>query len=325
MRLLVTYLLTLITACTIYGQQQPSSTHVGNSSTSFNEGSNLPVEQIGTDDLIGIAVYDSPELTRAVRVDSGGGIRLPMVQQHIQAAGLYPADLEKAIKSALTSEQILVDPIVTVSVVEYRSRPISVVGAVRNPVTFQATGTITLLDAISQAGGLTEHAGAEILVSRRQPAAGGAPTTEVQRIPVQGLFDAADASSNLRLQGGEEIRVPEAGRVYVVGNVKKPGIFFISDGSESSVLKALALSGGLDRYSSHTAYIYRPETGGTVKTEIPIELKKIMDRKSPDVSLTANDIFYIPEASGRRAAMTAIDRTILVGVSLASTLVFLSQ
>jgi polysaccharide export outer membrane protein len=142
---------------------------------------------------------------------------------------------------------------------------------------------------------------------------------------VRGLFDATDTASNVRLEGGEEIRVPQAGQVFVMGNVKRPGAFYIADGPESSVMKALALSGGLDRYTAHTAYIYRAEGESTVKNEIAIELKKIMDRKSPDVPLTANDILYIPEASGRKAAMTALDRALIISAGLASTLVYISQ
>ncbi len=126
-----------------------------------------------------------------------------------------------------------------------------------------AAGTITLLDALSQAGGLTEHAGAEILVSRRQSTTDGTSVSPVQRIPVHGLFDATDTTSNVKLQGGEEIRVPQAGQVFVMGNVKRPGAFYIADGPESSVMKALALSGGLDRYTAHTAYIYRAEGEST--------------------------------------------------------------
>jgi len=57
-----------------------------------------------------------------------------------------------------------------------------------------------------------------------------------------------DPALNLHLEGGEDIRVPEAGRVFVLGRVKKPGAFFITDGSESSVMKALALSEGLDTF-----------------------------------------------------------------------------
>ncbi len=129
---------------------------------------NLPQQKIGPDDLIGISVYDAPELTRTVRVGADGSFRLPMLKQRINASGLFPADVETAIAEALKKEDIFVDPIVTVSVVEYRSRPINVAGAVKKPLTFQATGTITLLDALSRAEGLSEFAGSEILVSRSQ-------------------------------------------------------------------------------------------------------------------------------------------------------------
>ena len=195
-------------------------------SNSVSEGSNLPVEKIGKDDLVGITVYDAPELSRAVRVGADGDIRLPMLRRHIQAEGLSPADLETAISKALSEENVLVDPVVTVSVVEYRSRPISVAGAVKTPVTFQAAGTVTLLDAIAKAGGLGENAGAEVLVSKL-PAAADKTVVLTQRIPVRGILDGADPALNLHLEGGEDIRVPEAGRVFVLGRVKKPGAFLL--------------------------------------------------------------------------------------------------
>ena len=95
--------------------------------------SNLPVQKIGVDDLIGISVYDSPELTRTVRVGADGAIRLPMVKARIAVEGLFPSEVEKAVTAELAKEEIMVDPIVTVSVVESRSRPISVSGAVKPP------------------------------------------------------------------------------------------------------------------------------------------------------------------------------------------------
>src|SRR5262245_31383096 len=115
---------------------------------------NLPVQKIGVDDLIGIAVYDAPALTRPVRVSSDRTILLPMVKRRIPVAGLFPVDVESALSTELSKEEIMVDPIVSVSVVESRSRPISVAGSVKAPVTFQASGLVTLLDALSRAGGL---------------------------------------------------------------------------------------------------------------------------------------------------------------------------
>jgi polysaccharide biosynthesis/export protein len=297
---------------------------------SVNTASDLPIERLGNNDLLGITVYDSPELTRTVRVDSTGDIRLPLLRKPIKASGLYPSDLEKSITDALTQEQVLVDPVVTVTVVEYRSRPISVVGAVRTPITFQATGSVTLLDALSQAGGLTENAGPEILVSADASAAPGDSSSPnaapdaglVRRIPVHALIDSVDPSLNIALHGGEEVRVPEAGKFYVLGNVHKPGAFAMTDGSESTVLKALAMAEGLDHFTGSTAYIYRSDGTSAAKREIPIALKKITDRKAPDVPLLENDILYIPEATGRKAALTTLDRMSLIGSSIGTTLIY---
>src|SRR5690349_8316734 len=129
---------------------------------------NLPVQKIGANDLVGIAVYDSPEFTRTVRVGTDGTIRLPMLKQRVKAEGLLPSELETSVAEALKSEQLVVDPFVTVTMAEYHSRPISVAGAVKNPTTFQAIGNVTLLEAITRAGGLSPEAGTEILVSKQQ-------------------------------------------------------------------------------------------------------------------------------------------------------------
>jgi polysaccharide export outer membrane protein len=284
------------------------------------DASNLPVEKLGPDDLLGISVYDSPELSRTVRVDGDGNIRLPMMRQRIMAAGLFPYELEKSITSALISENILVNPVVTVSVVEYRSRPITVAGAVKSPLTFQATGNVTLLDAITRAGGVAENAGSSILVTRPAQQGSGSAAPLTQRILVRSLLDGEDPSLNIRLDGGEQIRVPEAGRVFVAGNVKKPGVYPITDGPESSVLKAIALSQGLDSFSARTAYIYRSEAGMHGKNEIPIDLKGILNRRVPDPPLYADDMLYIPNSPGRRNTAKVIEISLGLGLGLASVL-----
>lgn len=281
-------------------------------------GANLPAQKLGPNDLIAISVYGSPELTRTVRVGSEGTIRLPMLQQRLRASGMLPVDLESSIAEALTREQILVDPVVTVTVVEYFSRPITVAGAVRKPVSFQAYGTVTLMDALARADGLSQEAGPEILVSRTQPGEEGQLNTLVQRIAVKALIDAADPELNVRLFGGEEIRVPEAGKVFVVGNVKKPGAYRVEDVSDTTVLKLLALAEGLMPFASRQAFIYRRESGTATKNEIPIELQRIVDRRAPDVHLQVNDILYIPDNKGRRLTVTALERIAGFGASTAS-------
>jgi polysaccharide biosynthesis/export protein len=279
---------------------------------------NLPAQKIGPNDLLAVSVYGAPELTRSVRVSAAGQLSLPMLRDPIPAAGKLPMDLELNIAQALRAHEILVNPVVTVTIVEYFSRPISVMGAVRKPTTFQAIGPVTLLDAVTRAEGLSPDAGSEILVTRRQEGTGGASISLVQRIPVKGLIDAADPEFNIALSGGEEIRVPEAGKVFVVGNIKKPGAYTVSDSSDTSVLKLLALSEGLAPFASNTAYIFRREGTSGVKNEIPLELNKIMQRKAPDIPLLANDILYIPDNRGKRIGVTALERIVGFGSATAS-------
>jgi polysaccharide export outer membrane protein len=281
---------------------------------------NLPLQRIGANDLLAVSVYGAPEFSRSVRVSGAGHIRIPMLKRSIPAAGLLPEEVEQAVAEALEAEQLLVGPAVAVHVVEYQSRPISVAGAVREPVTFQASGTPTLLEALTRAGGLAPDAGPEILVSRAQPGENGQTTVLTQRIPVRGLFDEADPQLNLRLSGGEEIRVPEVGKVFVVGNVKRPGAYPVRESSETTVLRMLALAEGLAPYAAAQAFVIRTPARAGARSEIPIELKKILQRNAPDVPLLAGDILYVPDNSRRRATAAAIDRLVGFGAVTASGL-----
>jgi len=271
---------------------------------------NLPSQKLGVDDLVAVSVYDAPELTRTVRVETDGTIHLPLLKNGVAASGILPGQLETGIAEELTKEQILVEPIIKVTVVEYHSRPIAVMGAVRKPLTFQAVGVVTVLDALANAEGLSNDAGTEIVLTR---------SDQVERIPVKRLMKDADPAVNYVLHGGEEIRVPEAGKIFVMGNVHKPGAFPVRDTADESVLKMVALSEGLMPYAAKVAYVYRRDEAG-VKKEIPIELEKIMQRKSADVVLQADDLLYIPDNKTRRTTMTAIDRITMFGASTASGL-----
>ncbi len=160
--------------------------------TELNASANLPSQPIGPEDLISIQVYDAPEVSRSVRVSADGTIRLPMLKNTVRVQGLLPKDIETLVGEALQREKILVDPFVTVSIVEFHSRPISVSGAVKSPIIFQAIGNVTLVDALGRAGGLIpDQAGPEILVTKPN---GDAGTQSIQRIPVRTLIAAPTPS-----------------------------------------------------------------------------------------------------------------------------------
>lgn len=273
---------------------------------------NLPGQKIGPNDLLAISVYGAPEFTRTVRVGADGLIRLPMVKERLKVDGRLPSELEQIVADTLSNEGILVNPMVIVTVVEYNSRPISVMGAVRRPLTFQSVGRITLLDALARAEGISPEAGPYIVMT----SPGTGDQRLVRRIRMDELLDQAKPELNYELQGGEEIRIPEARRIYVSGNVKKSGSFLVREGQPMTVLKALALAEGLLPYPQKLAYIYRPDERSGEKREIPVELAKLVQRKSEDVQLMPDDVLYIPEDRGRKTTFTVLEKTL--GFSLAT-------
>ena len=113
--------------------------------------------------------------------------------------------------------EILVDPIVKITVVEYHSRPISVMGAVRRPITFQADGVVTLLDALSRAEGLTDDAGPEILVTQNDA---------VHHIPVKKLLDGADPNGEFAFDGQRRGSRARGGQDLCSGQHPQTGRFF---------------------------------------------------------------------------------------------------
>ena len=282
---------------------------------------NLPQMEIGKNDLLNVRVYDSPELSGTVRVGSDGKLQMPMLgEDHmIQAAGLLPQQVAEKIAWQLVTSQLVVHPMVTVLVAEYQSRTVTVVGAVRHPISFQAYGRVTLLDAIGRAEGLTDTAGDDILISDRSGAADAHLST---RVSVQTLMGRSGQGGELMLHGGEEVRVPEEGRVSVLGNVKHPGVFPIKTEDESSLLTLLARSEGLTPNATDQAFVYRLAGPGQPRSEVRVDLKQILARKEPDMHLEPGDILYVPDNHGRRVTLSVLEHLSGVGTAATAALLY---
>jgi polysaccharide export outer membrane protein len=275
----------------------------GSERNDTHHGMILPAESLGKDDLLEITVFYCPELSGAFRIGSDGRLSLPLLPHPIQVSGRTPAQVAAVIKDTLMGAQIMADPSVNVSVLEYRSRTVVVVGAVLHPLTFQATGETTLLDAIAMAGGLSSSAGSTIELASQHLTPQGTTEQTFQTISIHDLFSKTTQIYNVALHGGEEIRVAETGKIFVTGNVVHPGMYAMQGDGDTTVLKALALSQGLHSFSTKIAYIYRRSAAGGDREEIPVPLSRIIARKERDISMLADDILYVPEAKGRR--MTA--------------------
>jgi polysaccharide export outer membrane protein len=274
------------------------------------DSSNLPIQKIGKEDLLNVQVLQMPEISRSYRVNDGGLIRMPMIKEQIKVEGLLPSEIETAIADEFKKEELLVDPFVTVTVAEYHSHPISVTGAVKNPTVFQAIGTINLLEALAKAGGPSENAGGELIITRPN---GNTGVQSSQRIPIRALIDGSDPSLNVLLNGGELIRVPQIGTIVVTGNVHLSGVYPVQDTGTTTILTAIAQAQGLGEFKPPKVYVYRPDEQG-VKHEIPVDLRSILQRKQPDVTLQARDVLYVPDNNLKKNLNTAITAATGLGV-----------
>ena len=280
---------------------------------------------IGSGDLVRIEVFDVPELSREFRVSESGYISLPLLPVRMRAGGLTAFQLEEKLAELLQGNGLVSHPQVTVFLKEQHSQPITVIGAVRHPMVYQAIRPTTLLEVVSEAGGIADDAGSAVLITRRvsqdpAPAAtnenASPPTTgsetpaaDSQTITVglRDLLDSGDPKFNLPLFGGDIVRVPRAGIVYIVGAVERPGGFTLqNDGEQMSILRAIALAQGMKPSAKPSeAVIIRKDVATGKKTEMEVNLNKIMQRRAEDVRLVANDILFVPDSTGKRALRRA--------------------
>src|SRR5271157_195311 len=125
---------------------------------------------IGSGDLLDISVFDVPELTREVRVSQTGTIGIPLVPVRLRVAGLTELQAEQKIAEVLEANGLVSHPEVGVLVKEHKSRPITIVGAIVHPMVYEAERSVTLLEALAEAGGVSGDAGDTIIISRAHSA-----------------------------------------------------------------------------------------------------------------------------------------------------------
>jgi polysaccharide export outer membrane protein len=280
---------------------------------------------IGSGDLLAIEVFDVPELSREVRVNETGYISLPLMPTKVRVVGLNAFQLQDKLAELLQSNGLVSTPQVTVSVKEQHSQPITVIGAVKSPMVIQALRKTTLLQALSQAGGIAEDAGTTVIVTR--------PSSEVSEsadpndtptkaapqtftISLMDVLESANASFNIPLIGGDVVSVPRAGIIYVVGAVGHPvGFLMQNDLDSMTMLKMLSLAGGATNTAKlKKAVILRKNPISGTRDQVPVDLSKILRLKSKDIAMQSNDILFVPDSNGLKALHRAGD----VAVALTS-------
>jgi polysaccharide biosynthesis/export protein len=250
-----------------------------------------PDHPVGAEDLLEISVFEIPELNRTVRVSEKGTISLPLLGE-MDVKGFTAMQLEERLKEAL-SLKYLEDPQVSVFVREFGSKKVSVIGAVGKPGVYQMLGPRTLLQVLSEAGGLGKEAGSHLFVIRA--AADG--TTDAIPVKIGDLLVNRGPALNLPVSPGDIISVPidRPVYVYVDGAVKTPGRLEELASRPITLLQAVAKAGGVtERASLKQIQILRRGSDGT-QSDLRVSLKKIRQGKEPDPVLEDGDVVVVPE------------------------------
>jgi len=151
------------------GTVQETNDRIRSLSSTASKASSPHEYTIGNGDLLNVSVFDVPELTRDLRVSQGGTINMPLVPTRLHVAGLTETQAEQMIADVLQSSGLVSHPEVAVVVKEHKSRPITVVGAVGHPMVYEADHTVTLLEVLAEAGGISNDAGDTIIITRAHP------------------------------------------------------------------------------------------------------------------------------------------------------------
>jgi len=271
--------------------------------------------RLGAGDVIQVTAVEAEEIPKGpVRISSDGYINLPAVGR-LKAADSTIEELQSAISERL--KRLIVDPDVTVSVVETHSQPVSVVGAVKTPGIIQLQGHKTLLEVLSMAGGPADDAGYTIKITR-QKEFGPLPLTNiatdargdytVAQVNIQAVTDGRDPKSNILMMPNDIVNVPKAQMVYVLGDVLKPGSIVLGDQKTVTVLQAISVASGLGKTAKATqAKILRLTPGSPRRSEIAVNLKTMLNGKGDDIDLRAEDILYVPTSLKKDIALKTLD------------------
>ena len=253
--------------------------------------------RLQTGDLVDVAVYNVAELTTKARISARGEIYLPLID-YVHIAGLTAEEAEGLIQKRLADGGFVKNPHVTLFVDQYASQGASILGEVARPGVYPVPGQQRLFDLISAAGGFTEKAGKSITITHRDQ-----PERPVTVPLSRNISD--NPESNIAILPGDTIIVRKADLVYVVGDVGRPS-GFLMDSAHLTVLQAIALAGGTTHTAnlSGTRIIHRGPGG---LTETPVELKKILRAKAPDLTMQADDILFVPTSATKVFAGRAME------------------
>ena len=247
---------------------------------------------IGPNDVVGITVWGQADLSRDYTVDPDGFAPFPLIGR-IKAAGRTPKELAAQL-AELLGKDYLVNPQVMVTVKEYLSQKVLVLGAAERPGGYYLTGPTTLLDLLSKAGGFASAAGKQVLLVRNHATAGGA--SAVLRLNLDKI-QAGDAAENAPVQSRDIVIVSrsQAYSYFVFGEVKKPGAYAFD--KETNILEGITVAGGFtDKAAPGRTRVIRSGPQGQQVIEVDMNDIIRRGREAKSVMLQESDVVVVPES-----------------------------
>jgi polysaccharide export outer membrane protein len=285
----------------------------------------VPGYTLGPEDQIVIRAFQAEEISdKPVQIQGDGFVSLPLVGR-VKAGGLTVEQFEAALTKDLA--KYIEHPQVTVLVSDYRSQPVSVMGAVNSAGVVQLRGEKTLVQVISLAGGLRTDASNTVTITRKLtqgaiplPGAQTDPTGKFSfaKVNLRKVMNGEAPQDDIIIKRDDVVTVPKAQMVYVIGEVQKPGGYVLSDRDSLSLLQAISLAGGLTKTASvkHAKVLHEVD-GKSDRVELPNDVAKILAGKAPDISLHADDILFVPNSTSKTIGLRAAETAVSVGTGLA--------
>lgn len=279
---------------------------------------------LGPDDQIMIHALDEPEISeKPIVIGTNGSITLPLIGR-VKAAGLAVEQLETELSTRL--KPYVKEPQISITVVDFRSQPVSVFGAVTQPGVIQLRGRKTLYEVLSLAGGPRETAGSTLTVTRRRengdiplPGATNDATGQFStaELSVQKILGGKDPAANIEIKPNDVISVSTAdtNMIYVVGDVEHSGGFTLGGRQSVSALMALSMAGGLGRTAKpERARIIRSVAGEPKPREIAVNLRQLLDGKAQDIGLLPQDVLVVPTSSRKTFATYSVPSAVSAAI-----------
>src|SRR6266566_1186802 len=266
------------------------------------------VPVIGAGDLLKMGILGAPESDQEVRVDADGNVVLNFIGS-VHVAGLTTEQAQAIITKKLVAGGFFTEPQVSVFAKEYATQGVSVLGEVQKPNVYPLLGSRRLFDVLSVAGGTTPKAGQVITITHRDH------PRELRTVLLSN-DPAKSAEANVEIFPGDTVVVSKAGIVYVVGDVHKPSGVVMENGTQMTVLQAIAMAEGTNPTAAlNSAKLIRKTPTGPQETRL--ELKKILAAKSPDIHLQAEDIIFVPSSAAKGAGKRGLEAIIQAATGVA--------